>query len=190
MAERSLVLRTVGFVTSVVGGFASALGTTQTWAMVGIGAAGQGMPPLPTKGTDTIEGKVVVGLCVAGLVAVLLLRAGKGTDARRGVAPVVLVCGVAATAVSAFVLIRAHSTLVPASTAIARRLSSADPRLSYQTLLHFLNSPLLRYSVDVRPALPLTLAGGVLLLAGGVMSVLWARSGTPGTAIADEVEPA
>src|SRR5438093_8045658 len=106
-ASESEPLRLAGFACTAVGALLIGVGAATTWATVTIGSVGgsqlpagappgglgSSLPPIPTKGTDTIEGKIALACALIILVSILLIRIARGR-ARPLFAILIIVAGI------------------------------------------------------------------------------------------------
>jgi hypothetical protein len=150
--RRPTRLRLIGFAAIVVGALLAGAGAVGTWAVIGFPAAIHG-PELPVRGTDIWEGVVVLAAAVAAAVLAVVTYATRSPAARSGAGFAVGAIGVAIVSLTAVTLAIADGRFTQPD-ALGANLTPEAARFLV---------------VDVRPAPWVALAGGVLILAGGVM---------------------
>lgn len=190
----------LSFLFTAAGGLLIGLGALGTWAVVtflGSGASSSpaGIPPgggssslaaIDTKGIDTIEGRIALICAVLVLVAIPLMRA-LSRKGRTVLVVLVIVAGIASVAVALRDVVQSDSRLGTAGAdRIAKDIADktglpfADLKAQAESLT----------SVDVKPWLYVTVAGGLLAVAGGALSLAWARREGPTEGLpAEELPP-
>jgi hypothetical protein len=165
--ERPSTLRLWGFVCTALGGLLIALGSLLTWATAALGPK---IPGVDTKGVDTPEGKVVLALGVAILLAIVALRLSTSPNVRRAIAVGVIVASLAAGALTLWDLIaKEHRLGLPAASKEAALIAG-------QTDLpeNVLRAKLERLTfVSLKPGIYLPLAGAALGVLGGALGLAW-----------------
>jgi hypothetical protein len=190
--ERPSALRLWGFVCTALGGLLIALGSLLTWATSSLGPKIQGVD---TKGIDTPEGKVVLAIGVAILLAIVALRMSTSAGVRRAIAIAVIVGSLVAAGLTAWDIAAKDDRLgLPAA-------SNEAAIIARQTHLpeDVLREQLEKFAfVSLKPGIYLPLAGAVLGVVGGALGLAWAgREGArssagdeDGVAPADGADPA
>lgn len=173
-------LRFAGFLALAAGALAAGFGATRDWALVGFPQDESGATDVPFRGTDVWEGKAVLLVAVAALVVMLALRLVQATSTRRALAVLLLAFGLAAVALPLADAFRATERfgggegLDRIAAGLASELELPEDVVRVQLQEQF--GAALR--VDVRPGLWVSAIGGLLLAAGGALSLAWA-SGRP-----------
>ena len=167
-------LRLVGFACTAVGALLVGLGAAMDWATVHVpGVTGTPIPPF--KGVDVWEGKVELLTGVAILVLVIVSRLLAGRTAAQATAVIILVLSVGASALAAFDLVRAD-TRFRADDGLERiaRSVSAQLGLPFGSVLAQMKR--IAFQLEIRAAVGsyVTIAGGALAAAGGILGFLWA----------------
>lgn len=164
-ASRPSNLRLTAFAITVLGAFAAGLGAVQTWVTVGM----EGLPALdtPSRGTDLGFGFVPLLCAVAALVSMIASRMVAATT-RRVLAFVIVVAGVLSGGTSLwFFAVAGNRYQAIDDEELLRRLSAQTGRtieeLRQGSFTH----------IGVGPWL--VLVGAILLIAGGILTLRWAR---------------
>lgn len=166
-------LRLAGFVALVLGGALMALGSLLDWAIV--------QPfSTPTRGIDVWEGKVTMVLGIAVLTGIVLIRVLVTPRARTWGAAAIVAVGVVALVLAGLDAARAQDRFTdPAQRdRIAHALvEQTGTGLSYAQVRAAIERQFdRRFSVELRAGIWLVVAGGLLTVVGGGLSVAWART--------------
>jgi uncharacterized membrane protein YeiB len=170
-------LRLTGAVCVALGAIAAGVGATREWATIGFTADVEHAADVSVHGTDVWEGKVVVFAAVAALLVMLAMRISGSRGTRRGLAIVLIVLGAVCVALPVADAARAEDRFggVEGVDRFAKTLS-VQLGLPEQVVRERLSDLLAQdLRVEISPGLWITVAGGVLLVAGGVLGVAWAR---------------
>ena len=167
--ERPSALRLAGFVCTALGGTLMALGALLGWASTSLGPRITGVE---TKGVDTVEGKVVLALGVAVLVAIPAIRLADSAAVRRSIGIGVIVASVVAGALALWDLVAADERLGPPAAEDEAAVIARETRLPEDVLAAELTK--LAF-VSVRPGIYVPVAGAVLGVVGGALGLAWAR---------------
>ena len=154
-------LRLLGFLAIGLGALLSGAGALATWAVIGFPASIHGFE-LPVRGTDIWEGVVVLGAAVAAAVLAVVTYATRSPAGRRSAGFAVAALGVAIVALTAVTLAVADGRFTQPD-AVGAPLT---PEAARFLVIH------------VRPAPWIALAGGILILVGGVLRAWDARAAT------------
>jgi hypothetical protein len=187
-ASRATSVRLTGFLLTASAALVIGVGSVLTWVTVGL--AGQPQLDSPTVGTDIPDGKVTLACAAILLICVLATRAVTEPRMRAALAATIAVAGLVAAVVAGVFLVQAHARFDPvANDDLVRRLAAAleQPvdivRGQLQQTLEALGG-FTRTGVGAA----IVVAGGLLGVAGGVLTLRWARiarapahaeSGTP-----------
>ena len=157
------------------------VGALLTWATVSLGPKIEGVE---TKGIDTTEGKIVLGVAVLVLLSIPVLRMASSSGARRAVVAFVLLASLAAGALTAWDIVAKDDRLgLPALDEKQREVAEASglplPGVKQLQALTF---------VDLKPGIYVALAGAVLGVFGGALVLAWIRGGelVPGSPARDD----
>jgi hypothetical protein len=182
-------LRLAGFACLAAGAVVAGVGSTVIWMTVGFPGDTAGAADVPVHGTDVWEGKVVLFAVVAALLAMIAMRLAGSRSTRRWIALLLIALGVVCTVLPLLDALRAEERfgggagLVRVAASLAARLQLPEDQVRAQLEQQFARN----LRVDVEPGVWVTAAGGVLLVAGGVLSLRWSRGAPAGEA---EVETA
>jgi hypothetical protein len=161
-------LRLIQFAFTVLGGLLMGVGALLTWAEVSLGPDVDGVD---TKGVDTVEGKVVLGVA-------------SSSGARRAVVAFVLLASLAAGALTAWDIVAKDDRLgLPVLEEKQREVADATglplPGIEQLQALTF---------VELRPGIYVALGGAVLGLIGGALGLVWIgrRELLPAPALGDD----
>lgn len=170
--SRPSPLRLFGFLFTALGGLLIALGATADWATVVF--LGQTFPDSATPGIDVAEGKVVLGLGVLMLMAIVALRIARTTRVRRLLAAGICIAAAVAITVAVFDVVRAEDRFGGyAVDRLAEQLSDEEGFSLEQArnkVEAYIES---EGSIDLGPGLWLVLVGGGLGLVGGLLDLAW-----------------
>jgi hypothetical protein len=174
-------LRLIQFAFTVLGGLLMGVGALLTWAEVSLGPDVDGVD---TKGVDTVEGKVVLGVAVLVLLSIPVLRMTSSSGARRAVVAFVLLASLAAGALTAWDIVAKDDRLgLPVLEEKQREVADATglplPGIEQLQALTF---------VELRPGIYVALGGAVLGLIGGALGLVWIgrRELLPAPALGDD----
>lgn len=168
-------LRLGGFVCVALGAVLAGVGATREWVAVGFSADIRHAADLSIHGIDVWEGKVVLFAAAAALLVLLAMRISGSPSTRRGLAILLIVLGAACIALPVIDAVRAHDRFA-GSEGLERYVASLSVKLGLpkdvirEQLSDRLDQEL---RVEVSSGLWLAVAGGVLLVAGGALSVAW-----------------
>jgi Tryptophan-associated transmembrane protein (Trp_oprn_chp) len=176
-------LRVAGFVCVALGAVLAGVGATREWVAVGFTSDTQHAADLSVHGIDVWEGKVVLFAAAAALLVLLAMRITGSPGTRRGLAVVLIVLGALCIALPVVDAVRARDRFA-GSEGMDRFVSSLSVKLGLpeDVIRDQLSAQLDKeLRVQVSPGLWITIAGGVLLVAGGALSVAWTgkRSSPP-----------
>ena len=186
-------LRLAGFAATALGGLLVGLGSILGWATVTIGGAGgtTGLPPIDTKGIDTLEGKLALLSGVLVLVAIPAMRLARAVAGRRSWAILIIVAGLAATGLAAKDLSRPTDRFGDLGFEKVVKGISDTTGLPLQGLENRFRAQAKKLThVSLGPGIYLVIAGGLLAAAGGGLGLAWAnRTTSPPTAEPIEEAP-
>jgi hypothetical protein len=173
-ASRPSNLRLAGFALTAGGALLMGIGSVLTWVTVGI--ADQFSVQTVSPGTDLSGGVITLVCAVVVLVLVVVSRFVPGT-VRRWISVVVIVAGAVASAVAGYFIWAAPTHYSPVDDqrlvdAIAT--ATGRPVDDVRTALAQIIDKLGGYT-HVGPGPWLVLIAGVLVIAGGVLTLLWSE---------------
>jgi tryptophan-associated transmembrane protein len=177
---RPTALRVAGFVCVALGAVLAGVGATREWVAVGFSADTEHAADLSVHGIDVWEGKVVLFAAAAALLVLLAMRISGSPGTRRGLAVVLIVLGALCIALPVVDAVRARDRFA-GSEGLERFVASLSVKLGLpkEVIREQLSEQLdQELRVEVSPGLWLTVAGGVLLVAGGALSVAWSGRGS------------
>ena len=178
---RPTALRVAGFVCVALGAVLAGVGATREWVAVGFSADTEHAADLSVHGIDVWEGKVVLFAAAAALLVLLAMRISGSPGTRRGLAVVLIVLGALCIALPVVDAVRARDRFA-GSEGLERFVASLSVKLGLpkEVIREQLSDQLdEELRVEVSPGLWLTVTGGVLLVAGGALSVAWSGRGSP-----------
>lgn len=174
-------LRLIQFALTALGGLLMGVGALLTWATVSLGPKIEGVE---TKGIDTTEGKIVLGVAVLVLLSIPVLRMASSSGARRTVVAFVLLASLAAGALTAWDIMAKDDRLgLPGLDEKQREVAEASglplPGIKQLQAHTF---------VDLKPGIYVALGGAVLGVIGGALGLAWIRRGEllPDSAVPDD----
>jgi hypothetical protein len=174
---RATGLRLAGTVCVALGAIAAGVGATREWATVGFPADAEHAVDVHWAGIDVWEGKVVLFAAVAALLVLLAMRISGSRGTRRGLAIALIVLGALCVALPVADAARAKDRFggVEGVDRLAKTLSLQVglPEDVVRERLRDLLAEDLR--VEISAGLWITVAGGVLLVAGGILGLVWVR---------------
>ena len=174
---RATGLRLAGTVCVALGAIAAGVGATREWATIGFTADVEHAADVSVHGIDVWEGKVVVFAAVAALLVMLAMRISGTRGTRRGLAIALIVLGALCVALPVADAARAKDRFggVGGVDRLAKTLS-VQLGLPEEVVREHLSDLLAQdLRVEISPGLWITVAGGVLLVAGGVLGLAWVR---------------
>lgn len=170
-------LRLAGFLCLAWGAVLAGIGATREWAVVGFPGDERGAVDVSWKGMDAWEGKVVLFCAVVALLALLAIRLTRAAGARRALAILLVALGLACAILPIMDGVRARDRfggrngVDRMAEVLAVELELPEDVVREQLADQFD----LQLRVVVGPGLWLSAIGGVLLVAGGALSLLWIR---------------
>jgi len=172
----ALGMRATGFLLTVAGSLIAGVGAMLEWVVVTVPGFPDRFAP-SWRGADVAGGRVVLGAAILALVAVLVTRVGGTSTARRGAAIAVLIAGIAIVAMATREVLTAEDRYATDAIAEARD-SITSVGIPTDGLDEALDG--LRDVLDVRLGLGvwLSLAGGLVVVAGGGVTLAWASRAT------------
>lgn len=185
---RPTPLRLAGFLALAAGAALAGIGAARDWAIVGFPEDVEGAADVAFRGTDIWEGKVVLLVAVAALLATLALRLAQAEAFRRSVAILLVAFGLVSVVLPIVDAVRATDRFGGGENVdrFAERLA-AELELPVEVVrdqLAELIGDTLR--VDVAAGLWMAAAGGLLLTLGGALSLAYVRRGATSRASAAE----
>jgi len=181
-------LRLAGFLAIVVGALLVGLGSTREWVQVGLASDVEGAIDVPVNGTDEWQGKVLLIGAVVALALMLVVRVATSATTRRVLAAGIVAIGVVAIVVGALFVAGAEDRYAGTdgidvlAEEVARETGDAVDVVK-EALLEALRGEL---RIDVAPWVWVATAGGLVLVAGGVLTLAWIsqreRASSPATA--------
>jgi hypothetical protein len=178
---RPTALRVAGFVCVALGAVLAGVGATREWVAVGFSADTEHAADLSVHGIDVWEGKVVLFAAAAALLVLLAMRISGSPGTRRGLAVVLIVLGALCIALPVVDAIQANNRFANDAGIeryvrfLAVRSSLPEDDVREQLAEQFSRD----LRVELSAGLWITVAGGVLLVAGGALSVAWSGRGSP-----------
>jgi hypothetical protein len=174
-------LRLAGTACVALGAIAAGVGATREWASIGFTADVEHAADVSFHGIDVWEGKVVLFAAVASLLVMLAMRISGSRSTRRGLAIALIVLGALCLALPVADAVRAKDRFggVEGVERLTRMLSvqlGLPEEVVREPISDLLDQGL---RVEISPGPWITAAGGVLLVAGGVLGLAWARRGGP-----------
>lgn len=157
-------LRLWGFLLTVLGGALIAFGSIGNWAAISLGNSVENA--VPTKGVDVWQGtaSLILGaLIVIGILALRFVRPGR----RNAMAVAIIVAGLAALALGLWVLVALKSVVHDTGVDELVKLYGR------QQVLETLRTQ--GIAVKAQVGLWMTVGGGVLATAGGLVDLAWVR---------------
>jgi len=168
-------LRLAAFALTALGALVIGVGSILTWVTVGFADPGLAALTSPTKGTDITDGKIALGCAVATLLLVVVSRVVPDS-VRAVMAGVVVVAGGLATAVAAMFIRSAPTNYTPIDSEglvarIAAYLGKTPDEI--RAALAGVADKLGPYT-NVGAGPWVVVIGGLMVIAGGVLTVRWA----------------
>lgn len=181
-ASRPSSLRLAAFALTAAGALAIGVGSVLPWVTVGI--VGTDQLNTVTPGTDVTQGKVTLACAVVILILVIVSRVASDS-ARAVVAGIMIVAGALAAGVAADFLSSAASTYQAVdSGALVSKLVEATGQTTEQITQEIAQ---VGYT-HVGAGAWVTLVGGLMVVAGGVLTVRWAARLSAAHVTDDEVD--
>ena len=166
-------LRLWGFLLTAIGGALVAFGSIENWGAVTLG--GGTVNVVPTKGIDVWQGKVTVILGALAVIGILALRFVR-PQRRVAMAVAIVIFGVVALALGLWALLAlksvVHDTSVDALVKTVEGLGIPAAKARQEVLQTMSKEGI---AVKVQTGLWMTVAGGVLATAGGLVDLAWVR---------------
>jgi hypothetical protein len=177
-------LRLLGFLCLVAGALLAGLGAALTWATVGFPNDAAHVADVAVKGVDVWEGIVVLAIAAAALVALIVMRVLASAVVRAVLSVGLAVGGLVVAGIAIIDLTTARDRfggggeLDRIATKMAVLLG--QPVDAVRSLLQKNFGAALR--VEIGPGPWMALAGGVLLVIAGALSLAWTRERARATA--------
>ena len=174
-------LRLLGFLVLVGGSVLAGIGATRLWATIGFVADSEGAADVFVYGTDVWEGKVVLLIAGLALVSMIVMRTTTSGTLRRSFGVGLVVLGLVCAALPLLAAIRADDRFGGAegldrmARILSARLELPEDVIREQLAEHFERDR----RGEVGPGLGLSVGGGVLIGAGGVLGLAWAQTREP-----------
>jgi hypothetical protein len=174
-------LRLLGFLVQVAGSVVAGIGATRAWATIGFVADIERAADVSVYGTDVWEGKVVLLIAGVALVVMIVMRLAISGTLRRSLGVTLVVLGLVCAALPALAAIRADDRfgggegLDRMARILSARLELPEDVIREQLAEQFQRD----LRVEIGPGLWLSIAGGVLIVAGGALGLAWARTREP-----------
>jgi hypothetical protein len=163
--DRDHQLRVVGFLLAGAGALLAGVGALLDWLTFGVKGIDLGDVAPTSKGLDLWQGKVILALAVASLIAVLASRLAERLTARRAAAIFVIVAGLAVVGIGGAYVVSGGSS--------AARDAVDDVLQGQQATDEVRNQVLAVLDAEVKIGAWISLAGGVMVAAGGVLALAW-----------------
>lgn len=174
-------LRLAGFLCLVAGAIAAGIGSTREWASIGFRADVQHAVDVSVRGTDVWEGKVVLFAAGAALFAMLAMRLASAAGTRRVLAIGLVALGLAGLVLPVMVVLRPEARFGGGggSDRLVEHIAAEVGQPEDVVRDQFEQELRQDLRVDLGSGPWLSVAGGVLLVAGGVLSFAWIRQREP-----------
>jgi hypothetical protein len=174
-------LRLAGTACVALGAIAAGVGATREWAAIGFTADVEHAADVSVHGIDVWEGKVVLFAAVASLLVMLAMRISGSRSTRRGLAIALIVLGALCVALPVADAVRATERFggIEGVDRLTRTLAvqlGLPEEVVRERLADLLDEDL---RLEISPGLWITAGGGVLLVAGGMLGLAWARREPP-----------
>jgi|SRR5215211_5550659 len=174
---RPTLLRLAGTACVALGAIVAGVGASREWAAIGFTADVEHAADVSVHGIDVWEGKIVLFAAVVSLLVLLAMRISGSRTTRHGLAIVLIVLGALCVVLPVAGAVRAKDRFggVDGDDRLTRTLSvrlGLPEEVVRERLADLLDQDL---RVEISPGLWITAAGGVLLVAGGVLGLRWVR---------------
>jgi len=174
-------IRLTGTACVALGAIAAGVGATREWAAIGFTADVEHAADVSFHGIDVWEGKVVLFAAAASLLVMLAMRISGSRSTRLGLAIALIVLGALCLGLPVTDAVRAKDRFggvegVERLTGILSVQLELPEDVVREPISDLLDEGL---RVEISPGLWITAAGGVLLVAGGVLGLSWARRRRP-----------
>jgi len=167
-------MRLAGFGAAALGALLAGIGSLMVWVTVGI----DGFPNLdsPTRGVETIDGKVTLACAVVLVAGTMVSRVSKPLS-RTAAAVAVVVAGIACIVIVAGFLLTAPSRFDPVSSDDLADRVAAEIGVSVDTARAQIEDTVqsLGGFRELGPGAFVTLGGGLIGSLGGLLTWSWAR---------------
>jgi hypothetical protein len=168
-------LRLAGFAIVALGAVVGGVGATREWAAVGFVADTEHAADVTVHGTDVWEGKVVLFATVIALLMMIAMRISGAGATRRWLAIALIALGALCVALPVMDAVRAEDRFggVEGTDLLVRSVSvelGLPEDVVRERLTDLLEQDL---RVEIGRALWVAVLGGVLLVAGGIASLVW-----------------
>jgi hypothetical protein len=174
---RPAPLRLAGFLLVALGAIGAGIGATRVWAAIGFPGDALGAADVPVHGTDVWEGKLILLAVAIALFALLGMRLAAADTTRRALALAIVAVGLVSAVLPVFDAARAEDRFGGAGgiDRLAESIAAATGQ-EVEIVRDVLTEEFQRnLRVDVEAWPWVTAAGGVLLVAGGVLGLVWIR---------------
>jgi hypothetical protein len=174
-------IRLTGTACVALGAIAAGVGATREWAAIGFTADVEHAADVSFHGIDVWDGKVVLFAAAASLLMMLAMRISGSRSTRVGLAIALIVLGALCLGLPVTDAVRAKDRFggvegVERLTGILSVQLGLPEDVVREPISDLLDQGL---RVEISPGLWITAAGGVLLVAGGVLGLSWARRRRP-----------
>jgi hypothetical protein len=174
-------IRLTGTACVALGAIAAGVGATREWAAIGFTADVEHAADVSFHGIDVWDGKVVLFAAAASLLMMLAMRISGSRSTRVGLATALIVLGALCLGLPVTDAVRAKDRFggvegVERLTGILSVQLGLPEDVVREPISDLLDQGL---RVEISPGLWITAAGGVLLVAGGVLGLSWARRRRP-----------
>lgn len=172
---RPTALRLAGFACVALGAIAAGVGATREWITLGFIGDTERAADQPIHGIDVWDGKVVLFAAATALVVIVAMRISGSSRTRRALAIALIVLGLVCVALPVQSAIRAKDRFGGGegvdrlTRALAAELGLPEEVVREQ-LAEQIEADL---RVELQPGLWVTAAGGVLLVTGGLLGLVW-----------------
>jgi hypothetical protein len=174
-------IRLTGTACVALGAIAAGVGATREWAAIGFTADVEHAADVSFHGIDVWDGKVVLFAAAASLLMMLAMRISGSRSTRVGLATALIVLGALCLGLPVTDAVRAKDRFggvegVERLTGILSVQLGLPEDVVREPISDLLDQGL---RVEISPGPWITAAGGVLLVAGGVLGLAWARRQRP-----------